>query len=284
MKLLIAIFDAEIATPGPAASRPARASASSTTVPSGTTKFTRLIRSASAAVRRSPVIRKYLALLTPISSGQITCPPSPAPMPILTWVSANTADSGGVDDVAQQRDRRPEPHRVAVHRRDHRLRALQQVVDDLAALLQRHARVRRRWLRPEVAAGAERPPGAGDHEHPDGRVGVDVTGQPCELVVHLGVDRVEAVRAVQRGQHDAVVALVDRDRLVAGGIQHRSSSGQVARCAVSRYSCSSTSLPDGPTRPTTQARMSIGVPSGSVDTARCSSTNPSGKMARCTST
>ena len=93
MKLLIAIFEAEIATPGPAARRVARASASSTTVPSGTTKLTRFIFSASAAVRRSPVIRKYLALLTPISSGQITWPPSPAPMPIFTWVSANTADS-----------------------------------------------------------------------------------------------------------------------------------------------------------------------------------------------
>ena len=37
-------------------------------------------------------MRYHLARFTPISSGQMTWPPSPAPMPIFTWVSAKVAE------------------------------------------------------------------------------------------------------------------------------------------------------------------------------------------------
>ena len=91
MYLLMGTFDAEMARVGPMARLSAISIAFVMSSASSTTKLTSPRRSASSAGRRSPVIMKYLARLTPMSSGQITCPPSPAPIPMRTWVSANVA-------------------------------------------------------------------------------------------------------------------------------------------------------------------------------------------------
>ncbi len=51
------------------------------------------MRSASSAVRRSPVIRYSLARLMPTSIGHSTGPPSPATMPAFTCGSPMRAPS-----------------------------------------------------------------------------------------------------------------------------------------------------------------------------------------------
>src|SRR5712691_9906257 len=80
-----------IACVGPVASRCANVKAVAMSCSAGTTRLMSPMRSASAAVRRSPVSKNSLARAAPTSQGQITAPPSPATTPIRTCGSPTLA-------------------------------------------------------------------------------------------------------------------------------------------------------------------------------------------------
>ena len=60
----------------------------------------------------------------------------------------------------------------------------------------------------QITAGGERPPGAGDHDDVDVRVGVGEAERVLDLAVELRRERVQGVRAIQADAGDRIADLV----------------------------------------------------------------------------
>src|SRR5712691_4820864 len=122
------------------------------------------MRSASAAVRRSPVSKNSLARAAPTSQGQMTAPPvaSDDAYPHV-WVT-NSGVVSRENDIGKQRHGRPKACGWTVHRCDHGLLDFQQVNNDLARLSEQGIERRRRHvLKPlDIPASAKRPALAGE--------------------------------------------------------------------------------------------------------------------------
>src|SRR5262249_38730300 len=123
----------------------------------------------------------------------------------------------GDDDVAQQRNVCAEAHRIAVHRRNDRLLALENVVDDLSRLGPHVGTFRIRTDRiagREVAARTERATHAGQDQYAQFAVVREIDAEARELRVHATVDGVQSLRTVQRDDRNAVVAALDLHGLI----------------------------------------------------------------------
>src|SRR5581483_2543527 len=124
-----------------------------------------------------------------------------------TRVPVDDPRSGGGDaDVGEERDREPRAHRRPVDRRDDRLAAVDDVVDEVARLVedtQARLPVGRDVLdEAEVSARAEGAVGPA-HEHgPRVRVAVDDRPDARELGVRLVADGVQLRRVPQRDAQD----------------------------------------------------------------------------------
>src|SRR5215469_508595 len=88
------------------------------------------MRSASAAVIRSPVNKYSLARAKPISCGQIRAPPSPATRPALTCESPILAWSAAIMMSAKQGYRCAKSDSMAIDPCDDRFVAFQHAEDD----------------------------------------------------------------------------------------------------------------------------------------------------------
>ena len=224
MYLLIGTLDAEIARLGPAARRSAISDAFSTT--------SSLVDD---EVDEAEAVRLFR--LQPLARHQEVLgavhPDEQRPDHLAAVARADAHADVGVGehrparrdhDVAQQRDGGAQPHRIAAHRADHRLLAVEEVVDDLTRLAHGRARTAgtRLVVAAEVAARAERSALTGHHQHLHLGVGVGIDPQPRELVVHPPVDRVEPLGPIERGARDAVGTFVDEDRFVVALVQHHS--------------------------------------------------------------
>ena len=136
------------------------------------------------------------------------------------------------DDVAQQGQRRAEPGGVAVEPADERLVEIELAEHDLLRLasgLLEQGRVVDCRLHPiDIAAGAERAAAAGEHHHI--RLGIvpDFDKDAGELGVERGIDRIERVRPVQRGQELPVTCHRDRADLDPALPQEENVLGGVA--------------------------------------------------------
>ena len=78
-------------------------------------------------------------------------------------------------------------------------------------------------MRAEVAAGAERTTRTRDNEYLDVRVGIGIPRQGSELRVHRGIDGVQLLGTVERGDRDAGLTLLDENRLISVLREHGSS-------------------------------------------------------------
>jgi hypothetical protein len=130
--------------------------------------------------------------------------------------------------VGQQRDDQAGAHRHTVDRRDDRLLAVDDVVDQVAHLVEHPADpavvARHPVHHGQVAAGRERPARPGHHGDPGLLVGGHVLPHPGQLGVHHLVGRVVAVRAVQRDQQHAILAAVEEQSGVTGVVHVRAGS------------------------------------------------------------
>ena len=139
---------------------------------------------------------------------------APAQVPVVQLhVLAHDAD------VGRQRNREPGRHGQAVHRRDGRLAALDHPVHERAHLVHRlvdvgAARVVTAAEAADLATGAERLTGSGDHRNGDPLVAIDVAPHVPELDVEPRVDGVPTVRSVDRDDQHATVTLIEEQVLV----------------------------------------------------------------------
>ena len=167
-QLLSASFVWRIAGCGPSASRVAIASARSSSSSSGTQSDTSPIRSASTPSSGSQSSRWYFAFASPQRSGHTITAWSPAATPSFVWPSTILAVGRRDRDVGEQSDRQAGTDGGAGHRRDDRLRTVDDVVDEVARLVEDA----QPWLvvgcdlehEVEIAARAERAVGAA-HDH-----------------------------------------------------------------------------------------------------------------------
>jgi len=83
-----------------------------------------------------------------------------------------------------------------------------------------HLRVAPLGHRADVRAGRERLGAAGDHDHRDARVGVVAFERRLDLIGDRVVERVEALRAVEGDDRDAVAGL-GQDVFVGHGSSRR---------------------------------------------------------------
>ena len=206
-----------IAVGDPAASLRATSSALACTWSSGTLSETSPMRSASSPLTGSQSRRWYFALAMPQSSGQMIAAWSPAATPIRVWPSMRRAERPAIEMSASRPDDEPGADGHAVHRRDDRLAAVDDVVDEVARLAEHPGA--RREVRDhlldeiEVAARRERAAGAADDHGAGLGVGVDGAPHLGEVAVHGGVGRVEATLRLHRDHQDPVLgALEDEAR------------------------------------------------------------------------
>ena len=195
-------------------------------------------RRRSSPMISSPVIKSSLALLMPISSGQITAPPSPATRPTLTWRSPMRARSEATTTSQSRAMVAPRPTaapltiassgfcrssmewtislRLAAH-----LGGVAPHEDVGAAIALTHAL--------DVAAGAEGSARARQEHDTRFVVVVGVAEDRGELCVETAVHGVEPFRPVE-GEHQHRAPAVDLDVLVAREVRHRftSTSPEVA--------------------------------------------------------
>ena len=122
-----------------------------------------------------------------------------------------TAASAITITIAQQGDRRAEAGGRAVEAADDRQLDVEQVPDDLLGLAAQGVGAARRAQRREprhVAAGRERPPGAGEHDRPRLPLRLQRAEQLAEVVVQAPVDGVDRrVGVVDGGDQHVAVAL-----------------------------------------------------------------------------
>jgi hypothetical protein len=111
--------------------------------------------------------------------------------------------------MASERDLQPAAERGAVDRRDHRLAARLDPVDDLGEHRQLH------WLAElgDVGAGEKGLPFAGDDDRIDAVVGLGLLDRGHQPLADAGAERVHRRIVRQDDQHVAVLARRDR----AGG-------------------------------------------------------------------
>jgi hypothetical protein len=123
-------------------------------------------------------------------------------------------------DVGQQGHHGARADGHAVDRRDDRLLAVDDVVDQVAHLGEhvRHPVVIAGHPpdHVQVAAGRERLTRSGDHGHPGIRVGGDFGPDPGEFAVHLLVGGVVLVRPVHGDDQHALVPAFEAEALVLG--------------------------------------------------------------------
>ena len=162
------------ASAGCAASRSASLRASGSSSSGAVARVASPSSTAVAAGMRSPVNRYSRERRIGVSSGQNAAPPSPATRPTATCGSARYASLRDQHDVAQHGQAAAQADGRAVDRGDHRQREAEHLLDDLRAfpqaLVPGHRVVEERGDPVQVAAGAERPPGAGEDHHPGRRV------------------------------------------------------------------------------------------------------------------
>ena len=171
------------------------------------------MRSASTAVSGSPVSRYCLARAGPDrerpDGGAAVAGDDADPHVRI----ADRRRVGHEDHVAEERDRRAEPHGVPVQRRDDRHLDVEQIPDELlgVAAQRLHAPGRAQLGEPgEVAAGGERAAAAGQ-EHA-ARVGFppEPREERGEIVVQRVVDGVQRARRVRDRDAQHVAAALER--------------------------------------------------------------------------
>ena len=118
----------------------------------------------------------------------------------------------------------PEADRVAVEPADDRLLDVEQRVDEapreVELFLQQRDVVLDLEAAVQVAAGAERAAGAGEHDDVGEPIAPQVLEQAQQLGLHLEADRIELVGRVQRDAQHLALAL-DQQELVAGVVHRR---------------------------------------------------------------
>jgi hypothetical protein len=127
---------------------------------------------------------------------------------------------GADRDVGQQRHDGAHADGHAVDRRDDRLLAVDDVIDEVAHLGEhvRHPVVVAGHPpdHVQVAAGRERLARPGDHGHPGLRVGGDFSPDPGEFAVHPLVGRVVLVRPVHGDDQHTLVPAFEAEAFVVG--------------------------------------------------------------------
>jgi hypothetical protein len=120
----------------------------------------------------------------------------------------------GDGDVGEKSQRQASAHRRAVDRRDHRLAAVDQVVDHVARFLPNAAaggEIRNHLVQQvEIAAGREGLARAGEQDGAHLRVGIDNAPDLGQLAVHVAVDRIELVRPVHHDAEHPLVRPIDQ--------------------------------------------------------------------------
>src|ERR1700730_4630785 len=164
------------------------------------------IRSASAAVIRSPVNKYSLARAKPMSWGQISAPPSPATRPAMTCGSPILAWSAAMIMSQSSATVAPRADRMAIDPRDDRLVAFQHAEDDPPRLghtgLPRGRIVDLLLHGDHVPAGRERPARPGQHDDVHVGIVVHVVPDAGHRGVHRPGERVEGLGRVQGyGEH-----------------------------------------------------------------------------------
>ena len=166
-----------------------------------------------------------MARLGPISSGQITAPPSPATAPRATWGIGQLGRFGRDRHVTQQCDVGGKTERVTVDGGDDRLFDIEQVLDHPPAIGHHDSSAAAAFVlgrlvtAGQIAAHGKRLACPGQQN----RVDVTVLGQVqpdlLELVVECGVNRVALVGSVN-GHRGHPVGDLDVQILVVRIVQH----------------------------------------------------------------
>ncbi len=172
----------------------------------GRTSVTSPQRSAVAASMGSPVSSMTAALPGPMLCASSADIPPPPIQPSLISGAANVAVSRGQPDVAAQRQFQAAAQRVPVHRGDDRLAQRPDRVAVVRAVAELPGG--RVVVQPgDVAAGAERAPGAGEDDRAHLRVVVQPGHVAGQRVGHGRGERVELGGPVD-GEHGDVVVHV----------------------------------------------------------------------------
>ena len=167
-----------------------------------------------------------MAFAIPHSSGQQIAAWSPAATPRRVWPSMILAVRRGDRDVGEQADDQAGADRRAVDRRHDRLRAVDDVVDEVARLAHHpraHGVVVDHLLdQLEAAAGGERLARALDERDADRRVAVDRRQTSASSRCSVAADGVEP-GGVERDPQHAIGGPVETQRGELGVALHQSS-------------------------------------------------------------